>query len=127
MQSISLITRNGIISTNKSTSNQCGSVGVYIYEYELKILFSNKAKLDKNGFLIDHQDIDDAVKKVKIGSCEEMAERILSEIEKLLNSKEIPFFGLKVKIQPLLRAEKNSAFFQMFRAHNQKLNLVMNL
>ncbi len=126
---LNMITRFGVLNhQGKSSPHQCGSVGASLYEYELKVLFAHGVKLDERGFILDHADLDAAMQKVSVDSCEGMAIDALDRIDRLLEKLDIPYIGTKIKIRPTQRVEGNSAFFQQFRSvDDQKIALVMNL
>ena len=63
--------REGVFSPSKHTENQCGKEGTMHYSYLLTIIVRNK--LDEKGFIIDHDDLNNAIQNTEIfGSCEEM-------------------------------------------------------
>lgn len=63
--------REGVFSPSKHTENQCGKEGTMHYSYLLTIIVRNK--LDDKGFIIDHDDLNNAIQNTEIfGSCEEM-------------------------------------------------------
>ena len=63
--------REGVFSPSKHTDNQCGKEGTMHYSYLLTIIVRNK--LDDKGFIIDHDDLNNAIQNTEIfGSCEEM-------------------------------------------------------
>lgn len=71
MEQVYLMHRRGKFKPFQHTSNQCK--GKYHSEYHYHIMFLCNVKLDKNGFLLDHQLIDDAIQDIQLsGSCEEM-------------------------------------------------------
>ncbi len=126
---LNMITRFGVLNhQGKSSPHQCGSVGAALYEYELKVLFAHGVKLDERGFIIDHADLDAAMQKVAVDSCEVMAIDGLDRVDTLLTKSGIRHIGTKIKIRPMQRIEGNSAFFQQFRSvDDQNIGLVMNL
>ncbi len=121
MDSYSLITRKGVLNVKgKSTSNQCAKEKHEIYEYELKVLFKKSVKLNQNGWIIDHQLLDDAVQKTVVNSCEIMSKKILDNVESVLSSNNLVCVGIKLKIQPKYVIEQISAFFQEHRCATKK-------
>ena len=125
----SLITRNGILNLKGSqTSNQCAKQGHEVYHYELKVLFTRDTPLNSKGWIIDHQNFDDAIQEVQVNSCEIMSDEILDSIEKVLKDNDLGCIGIKLKIKPAFVVEENSAYFQEFRCHDEGgLALVLNL
>lgn len=119
MKKFSIITRKGILNVKgNSTKNQCAKEGHEVYNYELKVLFSSKTKLNENGWIIDHQHLDDAVQESIVNSCEIMSDDILNRVEKVLIKNNLKCVGIKLKIQPMFVVSENSAFFQEHRCHN---------
>ena len=102
------ITRNGIIlfPAHLSSNNQCVVEGHDKYFYTCKIYTDNK-KLDSQGFIVDHNDIDscitqELIKKEFKGSCELMAEAIISLIIKMLRRNEQRFKAIEVTLRSKL-------------------------
>lgn len=63
----------GVCEATNTSHNQCKGVGHSQYSYQVRVTVSDK--LDKDGFIIDHQDIHNAVDgvfKSKMSSCEKM-------------------------------------------------------
>ena len=66
------IHREGTFKTFKSSDNQCKSKGtsVFVYMWDAVV----KGNLNEEGYVIDHDTINEAIKKLELtGSCEEMA------------------------------------------------------
>jgi hypothetical protein len=125
----SLITRKGILNLKgNQTSNQCAKQGHEVYHYELKVLFSSETKLNSQGWIIDHQLLDDAVQKAQVNSCEIMSNEILNGIETVLLFNQLECIGIKLQIKPAFVIEENSAYFQEYRCHKpEDRAIVMNL
>jgi hypothetical protein len=96
------ITRHGIIQFPKelASSNQCVIEGHDKYYYTCKIHTDNK-KLDSQGFIVDHNDIDSTITKELIrkqftGSCELMAEAMIALVIKMLKKKKQRFKSIEI-------------------------------
>ena len=77
------MTREGNFMPKYSTLNQCKDRGHLQYEYICRIRFN--PQLDSKGFLIDHQDIDDAINSIEnVGSCEECLLAMFDRVKKVL-------------------------------------------
>lgn len=121
MEKYSMITRRGILNVKgKSTPTQCAKEKHEVYQYELKVLFNPSTKLNKNGWIIDHQYFDDVVQKAIVDSCEIMSEHILDNVENVLKVNKLTCVGIKLRIQPLFIVEENSAYFQEHRCHDTR-------
>lgn len=98
------ITRNGVIQFPSSlkSSNQCVKSGHTEYHYICKV-YSDNQSLDKNGFLIDHNDINDTcnklIKQKLKGSCELISEGIIGLMVKTLNQKKQRFSKIEVELR----------------------------
>lgn len=98
-----VMSRTGKFKPKRMTSNQCRGKGHPDYHYKVNVVFSPNAELDKNSFLIDHQEIDDCVQKCKlVGSCETMHIAILEELRSMFGDKDIPVIGIRSTIFPVL-------------------------
>lgn len=126
-----LMTRKGILNVKgASTTNQCARPGHQVYHYEIKILFDNHVRLDENGMIIDHQQLDNVVQITDPNSCEVMSNDILSRIQNLLKAHNLEKYciGIKLKIQPAFVVDENSAYFQLYRSRIKEDSImVMNL
>lgn len=121
MKKFSVINRNGIVNVKgKSSYNQCAKEKHEVYQYTLKVLFSSTTKLNKTGWIIDHQLLDDAVQQTVVNSCEIMSDSILNNVEKVLKANKLTCIGIKLQFRPLFVVEENSAYFQEHRCHNVK-------
>ena len=84
--------------------------------------------LNEDGFIIDHQLLDDSVQKAQVNSCEIMTNHILNAIEKILKDNERNCVGIKLTIKPAFLPVENSAYFQQYRCHCKKdLAIVMSM
>lgn len=99
------ITRTGIINLPKSlsSSNQCAKIGHSKYYYTCKV-FTNNKKLDNQGFIVDHNDLDKAIntelKKNKFkGSCELMSEALISVVMNIMKKKGKDFKSIEITIK----------------------------
>jgi len=106
--------RVGHFKPHKATSNQCKGVGHHGYNYTCKIVFDPTIRLDSRGFLIDHQDVDDAIRNIKhAGSCEEMHQVIMKTILTTLERKRVDPMAVKVVITPIDEMGRESAMAKL--------------
>ena len=100
-----VMTRTGRFRPLENTDNQCKGWGHSEYHYTLKLLFDGSAKLNDKSFLIDHQDLDDAIQDIElVGSCEQMHKQINEKLVPLLARKNLPLLVCKCVIRPTLDA-----------------------
>lgn len=95
--------RRGEFNPAQRTDNQCKVRGHHNYKYHL--MFICDPKLDKSGFLIDHQLIDDSIQEVDLqGSCEEMHLQLTQCFEKLMKKAKLykHIYAYKCIISPTL-------------------------
>lgn len=115
------MTRRGHIVPKKATRNQCKGPGHDKYFYEVKIVFSGLVDLDKNGFIIKHEDIDKAIKaSPAIGSCEQMHLDIRERLHTFFKKKELTLYvsGFKCTLYPTLSDIKEGAFMSCIYIQN---------
>ena len=97
--------REGYFKPAFSTKNQCRDVGFKEYKYKITCLF--REDLDKQGFLVDHYNIDDAIQQSHIeGSCEEMHLQISDILIDVLE--DLGAIGFKILIYPRDKKKNNS-------------------
>lgn len=105
--------REGVFSPSKHTENQCGKEGTFHYSYLLTIIVRNK--LDNKGFIIDHDDLNNAIQNTEIfGSCEEMQRIIHKTVINTLPQGVL--LGYKCVIKPLDFGSK--AFIEFIECNN---------
>lgn len=112
---IQTINRIGYLQfPDNATSNQCKTTGHTDYRYELQVHCGMGTKLDRDGFIIDHQHLDNAVQKVHLSSCEKMGAEIISQVSRVLLLKDIPYQKISLRLQPVLnQQEEVKAFFEI--------------
>lgn len=115
MEKISLtINRNGKVVTEKQSDNQCREVGHQAYKYGVRITTSSK--LNKQGFIIDHNYIHTAVEAViknKMGSCEELCISIAQHVALTVFANGAEVKHVYVRLQPVLENQKPAAFMEV--------------
>jgi len=75
--------RKGMFTSTKSSNNQCKDVGHKYYDYICIIKF--QPELDYQGFLIDHQKIDDTINSLpNTESCEECLLEMFKKMSRIL-------------------------------------------
>jgi hypothetical protein len=96
-----VMNRVGRFTPAHHTSNQCKAPGYPEYTYMLRMVFPGDMKLDANGFIIDHAQVNDMVVKLAAtGSCEDMARVILTALDQFMTAKRIPLVACKCIIRP---------------------------
>lgn len=120
MENYFSMTRHGMINLKgQQPSNvQCSGVGHPLYKYAVAILYANETTLDKNGWLIDNNEIDTAVQKTVPDSCERMLVQIQMNVTESLMKANIPILGFKILLRPTYVANEKVADFC--------LNIVIN-
>lgn len=107
------MTRRGSLHPEKSTPNQCKEEGHKEYFYELVIIFHGGSPLDKNAFIVEHSELDNAVKSVDCtGSCEQMHIRIRERLHAFFAEKKLNWYiqGFRCTIYPTLQSIQDGAF-----------------
>ena len=105
--------REGVFSPSKHTDNQCGKEGTMHYSYLLTIIVRNK--LDNKGFIIDHDELNNAIQNTEIfGSCEEMQRIVHNTIINTLPQGVL--LGYKCVIKPIDFGSK--AFIEFIECNN---------
>jgi hypothetical protein len=104
--------RSGVFAPETThASNQCKEKSTHLYDYECKILFDESQQLDNQEFLIEHQDIDDAIQKLNLnGSCEIMAKDIVELLQSFFELKKKKVNGIKIEIFPYPRGKANMSY-----------------
>jgi hypothetical protein len=120
MQQHYVMTRRGEIGQDVfSTPNQCKIVGHSKYYYTVAMVFAHKHSLSKDGFLIDHLDIDAEITKMRIGgSCEELCNSISKRLMQLFIERDMDIQAFKLVLtadEPNAYSSKNKAFMQDVR------------
>lgn len=103
------LNRKGRCKANHSSANQCKAVGHKLYDYEARITVG--PKLDKQGFVIDHLVIHNAVKDVfenSMTSCECLALNIADAIEKACKKHKCKVISIYVRINPVPKSKKDA-------------------
>jgi hypothetical protein len=116
MATLRVITRIGHLTfPHLQTRNQCKAPGHRDYRYELKVSCGWGTRLDKLGFIIDHQHLDSAVQNIELDSCERMGAQIISQVSRTLISRRVPYTQIHLRLQPILNSgEEMKAFFEIF-------------
>lgn len=103
-----LMERTGIFSRYHNSPNQCKGEGHIQYNYVAKLLFDERIKLDGNGFIIDHIDVDKAIQGTKLeGSCEQMHIEIEQALRGLMDTRKVPMIAMKITIIPTIGGVAN--------------------
>lgn len=94
------LNRKGTFRTKLNVSNQCKAPGHVKYLYKIKAVCG--PKLDKNGFIIDHIQVDRHVQAAAkhIDSCERLCEHIALSLRLLFRSHGAKLKQLQVRIKP---------------------------
>lgn len=96
-----IMNRTGTFQVNQPSNNQCKEPNHWRYKYICTVVFSPAAGLDKNGFLIDHVEIDGAIQACTLsGSCEQMHRNILRAVRDVLHKKHCRINAIKIVILP---------------------------
>lgn len=105
------LNRTGTFVLDGTSKNQCRTVGHRSFSYHVQLKVG-VGQLDKNGFIVDHEVINNAVQKAveMPTSCEVLCESICKEIESSLKRRKIKFQSIKV----LVRAEPNPLAWMEF-------------
>ena len=106
-----VITRNGEFTPAELSSNQCGSEETTLFSYEIKCLFKVpndfSSVVDENKFVIEHKKIDDFIHSLYLkGSCEEIHQKIGSNLHFYLETKSNAYVGFKLSIKPIAEGRR---------------------
>lgn len=94
-----ILTRRGIFRPSEFTNNQCKEYGWKEYHYQIAVVVDSH--LDRDGFIIDHQRIDNMIQGMKLsGSCEQMHNSICSDLQQLLTGHDVNLYACKTIICP---------------------------
>lgn len=117
-----VMTRKGFFTPSSQTAHQCKQNKTFLYNYECKVVFNSSQLLDNNGFVIAHEDIDEAIQKLKLqGSCEEMAKDIVTTVKALIVRKLGGITGIKVTIFPQPEGQAHISYIFIDKASNLPL------
>lgn len=102
MTSFYVMNRTGKFEPDYYDDNQCKAKGHLEYHYHIKLVFEGACKLNDDGFIIDHQEIDDVIQNLGLqGSCEEMHLDIRKKlIPALTEHFGLPLLACKCVIHP---------------------------
>jgi hypothetical protein len=121
------MTRRGSLVPEKPTKNQCKAPGHKQYYYEVKIVFSGLVDLDKNGFIVKHEDLDAAIKNGPVGgSCEQMHLDIRERLHAFFKKKKLTLYvkGFKCTIYPTLSDTNEGAFMSCIFIANGETEVI---
>lgn len=96
-----IINRKGVCKATNSSHNQCKDVGHSMYTYHVRVTVGDR--LDKDGFIIDHQDIHEAVDRVfkgQMSSCEKLGLKVAKSVAKATKAHGCDLKEVYVKIHP---------------------------
>jgi hypothetical protein len=95
-----IMNRSGLFDLFNKSTNQCKAIGHRIFSYSVRITAGDK--LDKDGFIIDHQIIDNLIQSdVEANSCELIAKSIAISLNELLISEDVAVIEIHVVIKPI--------------------------
>lgn len=96
-----ILNRSGKVKASESSPNQCRDVGWTDYEYKVKVYASTK--LDKDGFVIDHSILYQAIQQAftNMGSCEELCMSIEHHVRLALLLHSVECRKIFVRIKPV--------------------------
>lgn len=96
-----VMNRKGTFTPAATTDNQCAKPGHGEYHYHIKLMFDGEQPLDHRQFILDHQEVDDFIKKLGlVGSCEEMHVLLKTELPEFMAEKSLDFVAYKAVIHP---------------------------
>lgn len=107
------MTRRGSLVPQHVTNNQCKEPGHARYFYELQVVFQGSTPWDKNSFIVEHSELDSAIKKCHAtGSCEQMHVEIREHIHSFFSQRKLKKYvvAFKFTIYPTLSDIKEGAF-----------------
>jgi hypothetical protein len=107
------MTRKGTLHPSKRTSNQCKQPEHSEYFYVVNIVFRGDVPLDKNKFIVKHEELDAAIRNsFTNGSCEEMHLIIRQKIRAFFKAKKLTSYivAFKCTIYPTLSDITDGAF-----------------
>jgi hypothetical protein len=93
--------RMGNFKIALDTKNQCRAVGQHDFQYKLRMVFDAEKALDKDDYLIPHEDIDATLRKIKVaGSCERVQKQLCDALIILMQERKVPLLGFKCTVLP---------------------------
>lgn len=94
------LNRTGTFRTKLSVSNQCKAPGHKKYVYNVKAVCGTK--LDYDGFIIDHVQVDKQVQLAvkRIDSCERICVNIASRLKSIFKTHGANLLNIYMRIQP---------------------------
>jgi hypothetical protein len=98
------INRFGEIRTTKTSKKQCKVEGHERYRYQVSLICCD-TNLDRDGFVIDHIQLADAVQRVfarRIGSCEDLILWCQRQVERVAKLHKIQVVDMYIRLQPVL-------------------------
>jgi hypothetical protein len=103
LETFLIINRFGSFQVNASDHNQCKDTGHKDFNYEVRVRC--EPELDDLGFVIDHHELDVAIKiqafQPVMGSCEQFIVRVAQAIRDVLQEKGVVFTGIYLAIKPV--------------------------
>lgn len=116
---IHTITRKGTYEPYSASMNQCKDIGHGKYGFEVVAAFG--PELNENGWLVDHNDINNAIQDFEIeGSCEEMHKQILgavkARIAKVTEGTSVKCLGFKISIYADMTKTRTVAYMRTYHA-----------
>jgi hypothetical protein len=110
-----ILNRKGNFKTTESL-NQCKDVGHNNYFYHLQIVTKG---LDKDGFVIEHQEVQDAIEAAQLyGSCEELSKKIFKIVKRLMKGQK--FYAYRSTIAPKREFGALDSYME-FKWYNKKI------
>lgn len=97
-----IINRSGKVNLERQHVNQCRSVGHQYFQYDCKVYCSTK--LDENGFVIDHNDMDRSIRDIlkhEMNSCENLALNMLAALKHALWLNNTDWHQIWIKIEAI--------------------------
>lgn len=111
------INRFGLLVSTGVSANQCKTLNHTHYEYHVAVTCGSK--LDKEGFVINHTDIDRVIQEAfhaGMDSCEVLLIRIINAVEAVMKKHRVEVFAIYGKLAPILIvASKEYAYMEITR------------
>jgi hypothetical protein len=101
-----IMTRIGEFKLKFSSGNQCKAPSHEKFKYQIQICCGHK--LDRDGFIIDHERVNDVVQRISTTptSCEVIAYKIAKAVNKRLTLHEAFVKHITVQIKPVSKTTK---------------------
>lgn len=116
--------RRGWLRNIKPSQNQCKAH--HHDEYHYHIIIACSEELDDNGFIIDHQDIADALIELTMaGSCELMHNQIFKVVKNLLENTPTELYAYKCILSPTL--PNGPAYMEYGKVLTKKASILKEL